>query len=228
LKRSRSPTPLSPDEFAELIPVSRETLERLNVYRRLLEKWNSSINLVGKGSLGDVWRRHILDSAQLFRYLPQRTSPVILDMGSGAGFPGLVLAIMGVGAVHLVEADQRKAVFLREVARATASDVEIHNKRLEKLTIFPVSVITARALAPVGRLLDLSFPFFSKAVDKGAEDTQTPVALFLKGPTVEAELTLARKRWNMELESIPSLSDPRGVVLRITTPTLRTISRDPT
>ena len=192
LDRSRSFAPLSPEGFAELVPVSRETLDRLNLYRRLLEKWNPAINLVGKESLRDVWRRHMLDSAQLHRYLPQETSPVILDMGSGAGFPGLVLAIMGAGKVHLVEADQRKATFLREAARVTGAGVEIHNKRLEELNVFPVEFIVARALAPTERLLNLSYPFFSSAAKKGAGYARPPAALFLKGPSVEAELTLAR------------------------------------
>ena len=108
------------DDFRQVSGVSRETLERLRIYEALLRKWQAKINLVGPATLDDAWRRHFLDSAQLFPLLPANAQ-VVVDLGSGAGFPGLVLAVMGVPTVHLIESDLRKAAFLREVARETAT-----------------------------------------------------------------------------------------------------------
>ncbi len=108
--------PLGPEGFAEFVPVSRETLARLEAYADLLTRWSARINLVGRDTLVDLWRRHILDSTQLHRFIPNSARSLI-DLGSGAGLPGLVLAILGVSGVELVEADSRKAAFLREAAR---------------------------------------------------------------------------------------------------------------
>jgi 16S rRNA (guanine527-N7)-methyltransferase len=210
------PSPLSSEAFAEQYPVSRETLDRLERYVELLGKWTKAINLVSAESLADVWRRHILDSAQLADHLPRsdQRSMTLLDLGSGAGLPGLVLSILGVGNVHLVEADSRKVIFLREAARVTKTDVTVHKARVEKLEPFPIDVVTARGLAPLDRLLDLAAPFLCQGRQRAAA-VPGPVALFLKGRHVEAELTEARKNWNMEVECFDSISDPRGVVLRI-------------
>jgi 16S rRNA (guanine527-N7)-methyltransferase len=210
------PRPLSPEDVAEQCDVSRETLDRLKRYVDLLEKWTKAINLVSAGSLSDVWRRHILDSAQLAGLLPgsDGRSVTLLDLGSGAGLPGLVLAILGVGPVHLVEADGRKATFLREAARATKAAVRVHETRVESLEPFPVDVVTARGLAPLDRLLDLAAPFLCPRCRRGVTPPG-PVGLFLKGRNVEAELTTAQKNWNMTAECIASISDPRGVALRI-------------
>jgi len=194
--------PLTMAGFAKLVPVSRETLERLQVYADLLVKWQAKINLVGPATLPDVWRRHILDSAQLFGRLP--TGPV-LDLGSGAGFPGLVLAIMGAGPVHLVESDARKCAFLREAARVTAAPAVVHNLRIEALKPFPIAAVTARALAPLAQLLDWAEPFLQHSVE----------CLFLKGRNSEDELTQAGKTWMMKTERIPSLSDPSGLILHL-------------
>src|SRR5579872_6350644 len=111
---------LGRDGFAKRIVVSRETLDRLTLYVELLIAWNRRINLVGANTIGDIWRRHILDSAQLMPLLPDGTR-VVVDVGSGAGLPGLVLAMLGVPEVHLVESDQRKAAFLREAQRVTGT-----------------------------------------------------------------------------------------------------------
>src|SRR5918912_3476535 len=112
--------PLTPEGFAELVPVSRETLDRLAAYLDLLRRWQRTINLVGAATLDDPWRRHLLDSAQLLRFLPEGVRRLV-DLGSGAGLPGLALAILGVPEVHLIESDRRKAAFLREAARATGA-----------------------------------------------------------------------------------------------------------
>lgn len=202
-------TPLSREEFSRLFPVSRETLEKLDLYLALLAQWQPRINLVGPATLADPWRRHILDSAQLFPYLPKGP---LLDMGSGAGFPGLVLAILRAGEnpaaepVHLVESDGRKSAFLREVARQTGMDeVRVHTCRMEKLAPFPVAVITARALASLEKLLTLASSFISP-------DTEL---LFLKGCKGEEELTEAGKDWTMAAERIDSLSDTSGVIFHL-------------
>jgi len=179
-------------------------LTRLEAYVELLTAWNRRINLIGPRTVGDIWRRHILDSAQLFPLIPPRAR-VLLDIGSGAGLPGLVLAVLGVPTVHLVEADQRKCVFLREAARITGAGVEIHAKRLEKCRSFSADVITARAFAPLADLLDQAFKFV---------DIHT-ILLIPKGKSVVEELTEAGKEWKMRATLHPSVSDPSGTVLRL-------------
>ena len=196
--------PLGPEGFARLCPVSRETLARLAAYAELLCRWSGHINLVGRGTLDDPWRRHFLDSAQLCPLVPAGTR-ALLDLGSGAGFPGLVLAILGVEGVALADSDSRKCAFLREAARVTGAKVAIHAGRIETLPPRPFEVVTARALAPLDRLLALAEPFLGP-------DTS---CLFLKGERAAEELTRARKGWKMEAAVHPSRSDPRGVILEL-------------
>ena len=117
--------PLTRQQAGELLGVSRETLDRLQAYLDLLARWQQRINLVGASTLADPWRRHVLDSAQLWRWWPDRAR-VLADLGSGAGLPGLVLAVLGAPVTHLVESDRRKAAFLREAARATGALVTVH------------------------------------------------------------------------------------------------------
>jgi 16S rRNA (guanine527-N7)-methyltransferase len=204
-------SPLGPEGFAELVPVSRETLARLEAYADLLIRWSARINLVGRDTLPDLWRRHVLDSAQLHRFTPSSARSLI-DLGSGAGLPGLVLAILGVPGVELVEADSRKAAFLREAARVTEAEVTIRPCRIQAVSPHPVDVVTARACAPLDRLLDLAAPFL-------APDT---LCLFPKGERFNEELTLAHKAWTMNVSVEQSLSDRRGVVLR-----LQQVAREP-
>jgi 16S rRNA (guanine527-N7)-methyltransferase len=198
---------MSPEQFASAAGVSRETLAALTRYAELLAKWQTAINLVSASSLGDLWRRHMLDSAQLWRHLPAGAK-TLADLGSGAGFPGLVLAIMGFPECHLVESDARKAAFLREAARAAGlgpGRVTIHNERAETLAPLGADVVTARALAPLGDLLELA----ARHLRPGG------VGIFLKGENIDTELTSAKKRWKFELQKYPSISHPSGVVLRI-------------
>ncbi len=205
---------LTADAFQRLTGVSRETLGRLRVYLRLLEKWQGTINLVSTASLEDAWRRHMLDSAQLARYIPPGGAggaPVIVDIGSGGGFPGLVLAIMGAGVVHLVESNRRKCAFLATVARETNTEVTIQPLRVESLTPFAADIVTARSLAPLDQLLAFAEPLVGREGE----------CLFLKGKKGDEELTEAAKKWNMRVERFASDSDSSGVVLR-----LRQISRD--
>lgn len=197
-------------------------MDRLERYAALLEKWNRAINLVARGSLADVWRRHMLDSAQLWPLLPppQGRPRRILDLGSGAGFPGLVLAIMGASdgdvEVHLVEADKKKAAFLREAARIVEAPVTLHVQRIESLAPFPVDAVTARACAPLPRLLDYAAPFLRQY----QSGEPAPVGLFLKGRDVDRELTEAREKWKMETELLPSRTDAAAKILRIQLPHL--------
>jgi 16S rRNA (guanine527-N7)-methyltransferase len=197
--------------FAAATGVSRETLARLEAYAALLRRWSAAINLVGRDTLDDLWRRHFLDSAQLLELVPSGTTSLV-DLGSGAGFPGLVLAILGVPGVELIEADSRKATFLREAARIAGADVTVHHRRIEAAAAHPVDVVTARACAPLERLLGLAEPF----VRPGTR------CLFLKGERVEEELTAARQAWTMRASCHRSRTDPRGVVL-----TLDQIAREP-
>jgi len=198
-------SPSTPHHFATEIDVSRETLQRLQIYHDLLLKWNSRVGLVSKSTLGEIWRRHFLDSAQLIQCIPKK-SKVWVDIGSGAGFPGMVLAILNAGTVHLVESNQRKCAFLHEVARRTQTNVEIHNERVEHLDPWPIDVITARAVAPVAKLLKLSRSFV----------TSDSTCLFLKGQDIDDELTEAGKYWNMSIDLTPSVADYRGTILRLT------------
>lgn len=203
-------TNMTAAEAFRLLNVSRETAARLEAYGSLLQKWQERINLVSGSTLADLWRRHILDSGQTFRHLPAATR-VVVDLGAGAGFPGLVLAAMGVPEVHLVESDIRKCAFLREAARVMGLSVSVHAKRIEKISPFPVDVVTARALAPLSELLHYAEPFLSRA----QRDEKSVECLFLKGRTAEDELTAAGKEWNMDIERLPSLSDPEGLILRL-------------
>jgi 16S rRNA (guanine527-N7)-methyltransferase len=185
-----------------------EVLARLTVYLELLTEWRERINLVGRSTLADPWRRHVLDSAQLFPLLPAGIETVY-DLGSGAGFPGLVLALMEDAKtrpfVKLIESDSRKCGFLRHVIAATGARAAVTNIRAEQLPPRPAAAITARAVAPLPRLLDFSRPLIGK-------DT---ICLFLKGATVERELTESSRSWHMQVTRVASLSDPAGTVLKL-------------
>ena len=195
--------PMTPEECGRALDVSRETLARLRWWVDLLALWQRRINLVAASTLADPWRRHVLDGGQLLRHAP--TGVVWADLGSGAGVPGMILAIMGVAEMHLVESDQRKATFLREAARVTGAPVTIHAARIDQAALPKLGAVTARALAPLDRLLQLVVPHMS-------EDT---IALFPKGVGLAAELTEAASHWHTNHDVLPSLSDPRGNILRI-------------
>jgi 16S rRNA (guanine527-N7)-methyltransferase len=211
-------TPISgPEDFARAFDVSRETIDQLIVYVDLLRQWQTKINLVANATLPDVWHRHIADSAQLVALAP--AARTWLDLGSGGGFPGLVVAIMlhGVGTrVTLVESDRRKAAFLAEVARQTGITVEIHAARIEQIAtqgmLAPVDVVSARALAPLVRLISLSLPFFR-------DDT---VGIFPKGRGAESEIDDARAVWAFDVETIPSRTEEDARIVLIRRPRART------
>ena len=196
--------PLSPENFRAITGATRERTERLAAYLELLRRWQGRINLVAASTLDDAWRRHFFDSAQLAPLLPPG-EPKLIDLGSGAGFPGLVLAILTGAQVRLVESDQRKCAFLREAARVTGVAVDIHNARVESLAPDECDVVTARALAPLAPLL------------AHANKLLTPhgSCLFLKGRNWRPELTEAEQSWNMRVTPVQSRSDSTGMILKI-------------
>ena len=196
--------PFGPDELRQAVPVDDEAFEKLATYAALLTKWQKAINLVGSRTIADVWRRHMLDSAQLYPLLAKDTKTLV-DLGSGGGFPGLVLAMMGVPDVHLVESDHRKAAFLTHVSRETKTDVTVHAKRIETMPSMLADVVTARALAPLPKLLDLAERFVGP----------DSVCLFLKGQDVDSELTKITKSMKMEVERMPSVTAPSATILRL-------------
>jgi 16S rRNA (guanine527-N7)-methyltransferase len=195
---------LTAEQFRAQTDVSRETLQRLQAYADLLVAWNPRINLVGPRTLDDLWRRHILDSAQLWPFVPAQARTLV-DLGSGAGLPGLILAILGVAEVHLIESDGRKCAFLREAARITGTTIVLHPRRFEEVRDLRADVVTARACAALPKLLDHAERF----IDRHS------ILLFLKGQNLAEELTEARKVWNMREMLHPSASDPSGTILRL-------------
>lgn len=195
----------------QLVPVSREIAARLDRYVELLLEWQQRMNLIAPSTIPSVWTRHVADSLQLLALAPD--AKIWIDLGSGAGFPGLVLACALAdqpGAhVHLVESTGKKANFLREAARLIEAPVTVHPVRIEefvKTFAGPADAITARALAPLNKILDLAHPL-SKTGAQG---------LFLKGQDVGAELTEASKYWKFEPILVPSQTNPasRVVVVR--------------
>ena len=197
--------------FCSHIVVSRETFEKLSIFCKTLIKWQNSINLISKSSIKNIWERHLLDSAQLYKHIKDINGN-ILDFGSGAGFPGLVLAIMGKKNIHLIESDQKKCVFLKEIAMLTDTNITIHNCRIENLSFINVDLITCRALAPLNKLVDYVETFVSKSSDK----KQTfPKLLFLKGKNYKDELLQLRKNRNIDFKEYPSITDKDGKILYI-------------
>ncbi|OWJ73212.1 16S rRNA (guanine(527)-N(7))-methyltransferase RsmG [Haematobacter missouriensis] len=190
----------------EFPDVSRETLERLEVYERLLRKWNPKINLVSTSTLDDLWGRHFRDSAQLLTF--SRDFGAWVDLGSGGGFPGMVIAILGMGkdrSFTLVESDQRKAAFLSTVAREASVKVNVISQRSEAIPPLKADVVSARALAPLPRLLSM--------VERHL--AQNGVALLPKGRGVEREIHEALEKFRFDVQKFPSETDPNGVILKI-------------
>jgi 16S rRNA (guanine527-N7)-methyltransferase len=201
------------EDFLSDFPVSRETREALETHLNMLERWAPRLNLVGPGQLSDYWRRHALDCAQLVTHAPM--SRRWLDLGAGAGFPGITIACCLIGQegaqVDLVESNSKKAAFLREAIRAIGAPASVHPIRADEAVKRAVAnsktydVITARAFAPLARIIDAAAP----ALQSGA------IGLFLKGEGVESELEEARKDWALSYKILPSLSDPRGRIVLV-------------
>lgn len=191
-----------------LTPVSRETQNRIEALVALLLRWQSTTNLVASSTLREVWTRHVSDSLQLLPLAPD--ARVFADLGSGAGFPGLVIACALKGEpgahVHLVESNGKKAAFLREAIRATGAPATVHAQRIEKFAADftgRLDAVTSRALAALPQLLELSAPLLKPGV----------VGLFPKGQDVEAELAAASRSWTFEYDLAPSKTDPAGKIV---------------
>jgi 16S rRNA (guanine527-N7)-methyltransferase len=194
--------------------VSRETLDRLNAFVALLARWQARTNLIAQSTRADVWRRHVADSAQLAALFPE--ARIWLDLGSGAGFPGMVLAIIEAekgGAVHLVESDAKKGAFLREAIRTTSAPATVHQGRIEVLLPqlnAPIDILTARALAPLNRLLEFA--------------TLVPIPVrmaFPKGRDHRREVDEASKSWDFDLVKHKSKVEDDAVILEVTRLTAR-------
>ena len=220
-----------PADFAAAFGVSRETIARLEIYEALLQQWQKAVNLVAARTLEAVWQRHFADSAQLVGLIPEAQS--WLDLGSGAGFPGLVVAILLAdgarataptlpcpagsapvprsGRVTLIESDSRKAAFLGAVARQTGIAVDILSTRIEtgatQSRVIAPDVVTARALAPLDKLLNLAAPFLSPRT----------IGLFLKGREAAKEVEVARQTWTFTSELIPSSTEAGAHIVRVST-----------
>jgi 16S rRNA (guanine527-N7)-methyltransferase len=187
--------------------ISDLATERLQIFVGLLAKWNAAINLVSPASLADVWTRHVADSAQVLDYAPIRRARW-LDIGSGAGFPGVVIALLAADTPNpvemtLVESDQRKAAFLSTVSRETGVPMIIHAARIEAVAPQNANIVSARALAPLVKLCAFAERHLA----------QDGAALFLKGSQYDAEISAARSRWSFALDVRKSSTDPTGAVL---------------
>lgn len=195
--------------FVREVDVSRETLERLEVYADLLRRWTARINLVSKSTLDHIWERHFLDSAQLLPLAPA-VARRWTDLGSGGGFPGLVIAILAAEMhpdlrVTLIESDRRKAEFLRTVGRETSTSVEVVAGRAEEVPGTTADVVSARALAPLKALL----PLVERHLAPGG------IALLPKGAGHRQERDEALETWAFDCENIPSRTDPGAVILKV-------------
>ena len=184
--------------------VSRETCDKLSHYVSLLAKWQKSINLVSGKTIADVWERHILDSAQLISHLPKEPAN-ILDLGSGAGLPAVILAIMTDHNIAMVESDTRKCAFMQTALRETGAKATIHNTRLESLPFQDADIITARAFAPLDRLLEWTVP----------QHKEGQIFWLLKGKGVNEELTNVPVSQKVVTEQYHSLVAGDGVILRL-------------
>lgn len=193
------------DSVLKRLNLPEKTVEKLDKYVDLLEREQTKMNLVGASTLPIVWTRHVLDSAQLFDQI-NPDDKTVLDFGSGAGFPALVLAIMDVGQKHdfrLIESDGKKCAFLNKVISECGLRATVFNERIEKMEKFGADLITARALASLDKLLKYAFPFFKK----------TTRCLFMKGAKASEEIDAARRKYDFRLEKIQSVTSAEGTIL---------------
>jgi len=200
---------MSAEAFFATIDVSRETKERLQIYADLLKKWNSAINLVAPSTLEGLWHRHFLDSAQIHKIAPQVLGHWC-DLGSGGGFPGAVSAILALEhdpdrKTTCIESDQRKATFLRTVARETGANIVVLSERIEGALPQGADIVSARALAPLSKLLGYSKRHLSN----------DGTCLFLKGANYHPEVKEALENWQFALDTYPSKTNPDAVILKI-------------
>ncbi|MEZ5692226.1 MAG: 16S rRNA (guanine(527)-N(7))-methyltransferase RsmG [Rickettsiales bacterium] len=189
------------------VSVPHGTFDKLKIYHGLLLKWQQRINLISNDTINDIWHRHFLDSYQLIKLLENNYEKTIIDLGSGAGFPGMVLAIAGYKNIHLIESDKRKAIFLQEVARAVHVNIKIHCDRIENVIIDNKNnIIVSRACASVDKLLHLSSNFVSY---------ETKYFLH-KGKNYKREIQDALLNWNYNYSTTKSITDSLSVIIKIT------------
>ena len=202
-------------QFQRIFDVSHETFERLVIYENILQTWQKRMNLVGATSLAHFWHRHVMDSAQLLHHLPHyKPISCWLDLGSGAGFPGLVIAIISNIKTHLIESVGKKCEFLHAVVDATDAPVDIHHTRLENFAPnAPCDIISARALAPLPRLLPQIACFF---------DSST-IALLHKGQNWQNELTEAQRYWTFAYETHVSITNDKARIIKLMNPIAKNI-----
>ncbi len=196
--------------FCDTYNVSRETFDKLKTYQSMLIDWQQKFNLVSSSTLEDAWNRHFLDSAQLFKLLPENAK-VMYDFGSGAGFPGMVLAIMANEkmpnlTINLVESTAKKTLYLNAVKEQTGANVNILNDRIEKLPLAKADIITSRAMASLNELLGYAIRFCTK----------NTVCIFPKGKRYAEELAEAHKHWKFKCQILPSEQSEEGKILVIT------------
>jgi 16S rRNA (guanine527-N7)-methyltransferase len=200
-----------PEDFARSFGVPRETVDKLVIYVQLLKQWQKAVNLVAPSTLEQIWHRHFADSAQILPYAPE--SRLWVDLGSGGGFPGLVIAILLANHenrhVHLIESNGRKCAFLSEVVRKTGAPATVHAGRIEDIvragTIGKADVVSSRALAPLVSLLGMACGFFG----------ENSVGLFLKGREARQEIAEAAKVWRFDYECVPSQTSDDGNIVII-------------
>lgn len=189
--------------------VSRETLDRLRIFESLVKKWTKAINLVSRGDISKIWDRHILDSAQIYPYLPESLS-IYSDFGSGGGFPSIVLAALLYGEnpdieINLIESDGRKAAFLRTALRELKVPGMVWGKRVQEINLSPARVVTARAVAPLADLLSMAQTLINNET----------ICFFPKGVNWKKEVEVARKQWSFDLKVINSRTQSDAVILEL-------------
>jgi 16S rRNA (guanine527-N7)-methyltransferase len=199
------------ESFCSHLYVSRETYEKFEIYYENLSKWQKAINLISNSTIDNIWVRHFLDSGQLYNFTKD-ISGNILDLGSGAGFPGLILAMMGNKNISVIESDQKKCTFMREIAMLTSTNVKIYNSRIEDLSFFKPTLITSRALAPLNKLIKYVENFMEKSPSKIEE---LPKLLFLKGKSYKNELLELSKTRYINYKIYKSITDECGKIIYI-------------
>ena len=193
---------LEKKEIIKKFAINSDQEEIFNKYINILKNYNQHTNLVGKSTLINPWKNHILDSLQLLFHIKDKKKSII-DMGTGAGFPGVVLSVMGHQNIALVDSNQKKTRFLNLIKSNTGLNIDIFPERLEKLNNKKFDIITSRALAKVDQLISYSQKFIKK----------NSVLIFLKGKTVNDEIQDAKKKWMLDINKHKSISDPRGSVI---------------
>ncbi len=189
-------------QITNFYPISAVEIEKLESFVEMLLKYNQEYNLIGKSTISDIWHRHILDSAQLLKYIENKNL-VIGDFGSGAGFPGIILSILGAKEVHLLEKSFRKCEFLKLAAKISANKIVIHQKRVEEIKDLSFDIVASRAFLPLNELISTVKPFFKPSSS----------AIFLKGKNFESEINIAKKSNKFNYLSRPSLTSMESRVI---------------